>query len=300
MNWITLSLQSALFLGLYELAKKASLRDNAVPPVLFFNVLTGAVLWGTMLLVTQLTPDAIPFEWLRTESLTPKQHGLLFLKSVIAGSSWIFASFALKHLPMSIATPIRATSPLWTIAVAVAFMGERPTATQWVGVFIILGSFYMFSLVGRKEGIKFHRDRWVGCMMIATLLGAFSALYDKWLLQRMKFAPSTVQAWFAIYLLIVMAPLVLHWYFRQRTTNRFQWRWSIPMIAVLLLISDFQYFSAIGYDGANISVISPLRRTSVIISFIAAICVYHEKNWKDKAIWICGMVIGICVLSVAK
>ncbi|MFN9719259.1 MAG: EamA family transporter [Planctomycetota bacterium] len=300
MNWITLSLFSACFLGLYELAKKASLRENAVPPVLFLNVLTGALLWGLMLVIMRLAPAWIPFERLKTDTLTLHQHGLLFLKSVLAGSSWIFASFAMKHLPMSIATPIRATSPLWTISVAVVFMGERPTAVQWIGVIIILGSFYMFSLVGRKEGIKFHRDRWVGCMMIATLLGAFSALYDKWLLQRMKFSPSTVQAWFAIYLLIVMTPLVLHWYIRQRATNRFQWRWSIPMIAVLLLVSDFQYFSAISCPGASISLISPLRRTSVIISFIAAIRIYHEQNWQDKAIWISGMVIGICVLSASK
>ena len=45
MTWILLSLCSAVFLGFYEIAKKVSLKENAVPPVLFFNVLTAAILW---------------------------------------------------------------------------------------------------------------------------------------------------------------------------------------------------------------------------------------------------------------
>lgn len=295
-----LSLCSAVFLGFYEIAKKASLKENAVPPVLFFNVLTAAALWLPLILCSQLFPAGIPAGFLRVETLTGTGHVLLFMKSLIAGSSWIFASFALKHLPMSIAAPIRASSPFWTITIAVLFLSERPDMWQWVGICIILISFYVFSLVGRKEGIHFHRNRWVGFMVIATLLGACSALYDKYLLQNCQMHAATVQAWFSVYLVLVMTPLVTHWYLKGRVSTLFHWRWSIPMIAILLLISDFLYFSAIEAPGGLISVISPLRRTSIVIAFIAGIRIYGEKNPVPKAICIVSLLVGVCVLSLSR
>lgn len=300
MTWMLLSICSAVFLGFYEIAKKASLKENAVPPVLFFNVLTAAALWLPLILSSQFVPNGIPAGFLRVEPLTGTGHVLLFLKSLIAGSSWIFASFALKHLPMSIAAPIRASSPFWTITIAVLFLSERPDLWQWVGISIILISFYVFSLVGRKEGIHFHRDRWVGFMVIATLLGACSALYDKYLLQNCQMHAATVQAWFSVYLVLVMTPLVTHWYLKGRVATPFHWRWSIPMIALLLLISDFLYFTAIETPGGLISVISPLRRTSIVIAFIAGIRIYGEKNPLPKAICIMSMLVGVYVLSLSR
>ncbi len=306
MHWFSLSLLSAGFLGFYEIAKKVSVRDNAVPPVLFFNVITSALLWLPFVIWSKAASETIPFEMLRVASLTGTAHGQLFLKAIIAGSSWIFASFALKHLPMSIAAPIRASSPLWTILIATLFMQERPSPLQWVGVAIILVSFWAFSLVGRREGIHFHRDRWVGFMLLATLLGSLSALYDKYLLQNKSMTPSTVQAWFSIYLVVFMTPLMIHWTMRRRKLERFQWRWAIPMIAVLLLVSDFLYFSAIAdrdellNKSSMISLISPLRRTSVVIAFIAGILMYKEKNWRSKAVCIVTMLTGVYVLSFSK
>ncbi len=299
MHWFTLSLLSAGFLGFYEIAKKVSVRHNAVPPVLYFNVLTSALLWLPFVILSRAGSQSIPFEMLRVDTLSWTMHGQLFLKAIIAGTSWIFATFALKHLPMSIAAPIRASSPLWTILIATVVMHERPSPMQWLGVAIILISFWAFSLVGQREGIHFHRDRWVGYMLLATLLGSISALYDKFLLQNKDMRPSTVQAWFSIYLVVFMTPLMVHWLLRRRKLERFQWRWAIPMIAILLLISDFLYFSAIADKQAMISLISPLRRTSVVIAFIAGILMYQEKNWRAKGVCIATILVGVYVLSLA-
>jgi transporter family protein len=137
-------------------------------------------------------------------------------------------------------------------------------------------------------------------MVIATLLGACSALYDKYLLQNCQMHAATVQAWFSVYLVLVMTPLVTHWYLKGRVSTPFHWRWSIPMIAILLLISDFLYFTAIETPGGLISVISPLRRTSIVIAFIAGIRIYGEKNPVPKAICILSMLVGVCVLSLSR
>ena len=77
------------------------------------------------------------------------------------------------------------------------------------------------------------------------------------------------------------------------------------MIAILLLISDFLYFSAIAdkdliaNKDSMISLISPLRRTSVIIAFVAGILMYQEKNWRAKSVCIATLLFGVYVLSLS-
>lgn len=298
MSWILLSLVSAVFLGLYDLLKKSSVRDNAVVPVLFFSTLAGAIVWIPLLIWSNVSPLSIP-QIILVDTIGIREHGLLFGKSALVAASWIFGYFAFKHLPLSIAGPIRATGPLFTILFAVLVFGEQPTAYQMTGVAVILGSFYAFSFAGKLEGIRFLRNKWVGFLMVATLLGATSALYDKFLLQSERITVPTVQAWFSIYLVVVMAPFALLWLRGVWPRGRFEWRWSIPMVGIALLAADFAYFAAIRDPDALISVITPIRRACVIITFFAGIFWLGEQNGKIKGLCVAGILLGIVLLNLS-
>jgi len=141
MTWIEASLVSALFLGVYDLCIKHAIRNNAVLPVLFLSTLTGATVWTSLLLVQMAHPGLLPAS-LVTDRLTPGQHLQLLLKSAIVTASWIFTYFGLKHLPLSLASPVRATSPLWTLAGALLILGERPDGMQLLGVMTTLVAFF--------------------------------------------------------------------------------------------------------------------------------------------------------------
>lgn len=293
MSWILLSVASALLLGCYDLARKRALRDNAVLPVLFLSVLAGALVWAPLLLWARLLPASSPFEEPQDLWLTAGGHALVFAKAALVALSWIFGYLAIKHLPLSIAAPIRSTSPLWTILIAVVWMGEQPTPGQWAGLLIVLGAFYAFSWVGRLEGIHFHRDKWVACMIAATLIGACSSIYDKYLLQHMRIAPATLQAWFSIHLVLVLLPF--QWVAWRGIVLR--WTWAIPLVGVLLLASDYLYFTAVAQPDALISVISPLRRASVIIPFLGGILLHQEKNFRLKLLCVLGLLAGVVVIQ---
>lgn len=298
MSWVLLSVMSALVLGCYDLFKKVAVRDNAVLPVLFLSVTVGAAVWVPLRVWSALSEETFPWEMLRVEPLDLSGHLLLFAKSALVGASWMFSYFAVKHLPVSIAGPIRATSPLWTILIAVVFLGESPTGWQWAGVSVILASFYAFSLAGRMEGIRFHRDKWVGFLMVATLLSSLSAIFDKYLLQRAGFSAATVQCWFSIYLVVVLAPSMMLWWRGRWPRNTFEWRWSIPLIGVSLLFADFLYFSAVGREGALISVISPLRRASVLVTFVGGVVLFGEKGFWMKLACLAALLAGVVLLNV--
>jgi len=296
MHWIAASLLSALFLGIYELCTKHAVRDNAVVPVLFFSTLSGALVWLVLLAGQAVHPGTLPAS-LVTDPLTLVQHLQLMLKSAIVAASWIFTYFALKHLPLSLGSPIRATSPLFTLFGALLILGERPTWLETLGVLTTLASFVGLSVAGSREGVHFHRDKWVWFLVAGTLCGAASSLYDKYLLGRQHFSVPTVQAWFSVYLVVLFTPIAIGWKRRWWSRNEFHWRWSIPFIAFTLLVADYIYFSALRDPHSLVSIVMSLRRGSTLVGFAGGLLLFGEKNGFQKLPAVIGILVGI-VLTV--
>ena len=296
MHWIAAALLSALFLGVYELCTKHAVRNNAVLPVLFYSTLTGAVVWFGLLGVDLVVPGTLPPS-LVTDRLTGFQHLQLALKSGIVALSWIFTYFGLKHLPLSFGSPIRATSPVVVLFGAVIILGERLTLLELLGVATTIGSFIGLSLAGRGEGVHFHRNKWVWFLVAGTVLGAMSALYDRYLLGKARFSVPTVQAWFSIYLLVFFTPFMIGWQRRWWPRNEFHWRWSIPSIALALLVADYIYFSALAHSEALVSVVMSLRRGSTLVAFAGGLLFFGERTDFIKTLAVLGILAGI-VLTV--
>lgn len=168
---------------------------------------------------------------------------------------------------------------------------------QWIGMVLILSCFYAFTLIGRLEGIHFHKNKWVGYMIIATLLGATSALYDKYLIQSVRYSVATVQAWFSFYLVVVLLPFFLWWLIRQCRIDPFRMTWAVPAVGITLVITDLFYFLALSDPEALISIISPIRRSSVIVSFLGAALIFKEVHLRHKLALILGLLLGISLLN---
>lgn len=294
MHWIAAALLSALFLGVYELCTKHAVRNNAVLPVLFYSTLTGAVVWFGLLAVDYGMPDALP-KSLVTDRLTGFQHLQLALKSGIVALSWIFTYFGLKHLPLSLGSPIRATSPVVVLLGAVLILGERLSLLELLGVATTIGSFIGLSFAGRGEGVHFHRNKWVWFLVAGTILGAMSALYDRYLLGKLHFSVPTVQAWFSIYLLVFFTPFMIGWQRRWWPRNEFHWRWSVPGIALMLLVADYIYFSALTHPDALVAIVMSLRRGSTLVAFAGGLLFFGERSDLTKALAVLGIVVGIAL-----
>lgn len=292
MDWVVASLLSALLLGCYDLSTKHAVRENAVLPVLFLTNVCSAAVWLALMLAGNHAPTLVPAT-LHVAPLDGGQHALVALKSFIVSLSWICAYFAVKHLPVSIAAPIRATGPLWTLGGALVLLGERPTGLEMAGILVTLASFLGLSLVGREEGIHFHRDKWIGWLVAGTLLNAVSSLYDKYLFGRLGFDAPTVQAWFSIYLALFFLPLAIGWKLRWWPRHEFHWRGSIVLMSVFLLAADFLYFNALREPDALISIVASLRRGSTLVAFAGSILLFREANGWRKFPAVAGILAGV-------
>lgn len=286
--WLILAFMSAALLGLYDTFKKKSLNSNAVIPVLFLNTLFSSLIFLPFIALSagnQIDAGSMFYVPIAGWEV----HKYIVLKSVIVLSSWVLGYFGMKHLPLSIAGPINATRPVMVLIGALLIFGERLNLWQWAGVIVAIVAFFMLSKSSKKEGIDFKHNRWIWLIVGASVLGALSGLYDKYLM-----APPSeggaglnrmiVQSWYNVYQCAMMgAMLLLLWWPKRKSTTPFRWDWSIILISIFLSAADFVYFYSLSLPGAMISIVSMIRRSSVVVSFLFAAAVFHERNLKAKA-----------------
>lgn len=299
--WLILAFTSALLLGFYDVFKKKSLSQNAVIPVLLLNTVFSSILFLPFILLSRegvIAEDSLFF----THSYGWEQHRFILLKALIVLASWIFGYFGIKQLPLTIVGPINATRPVMVLVGALTFFGEHLNLFQWLGVITAIIGVYLLSRSSKKEGIDFRHNKWIVFVLLSNILGACSGLYDKFLMAAPEnggigLDKMAVQSWYNIYQMALMLFIlcVLWWPTRHKTTP-FHWCWTIPLISLFLSAADFAYFYALSLDGAMISIVSMVRRGSVVVSFLFGAFAFHEHNLKAKTLDLALVILSMLFL----
>ena len=305
MMWLLFAFLSALLLGFYDVFKKKSLKCNAVIPVLCLNTLFCSLIFLPFILFSSwgIIPEDSTYYIPSVDWYTQKY---VLLKSLIVLSSWLFGYFGMKHLPLTIVGPINATRPVMVLIGAMLVFGERLNLYQWVGVILAVFSFFMLSKSGKKEGIDFRHNKWIFFVVMASVLGAVSGLYDKYLMASPEnggvgLDRMTVQSYYNIYQFFMMAVMTaLLWWPKRGQTTPFRWDWCIILISVFLSAADFVYFYALSLDDAMISIVSMVRRASVVVSFLFGAMIFKEKNLRSKAIDLVLILLGMVFLYLGS
>lgn len=293
--WLTLAFTSAALLGFYDAAKKKALTGNAVLPVLLLNTF-----FSTLIFLPAVLSAEFGFGWfdhtlLASSSGSLRAHGLVLLKAAIVLTSWVFGYFGMKHLPITIVGPINATRPVMVLVGAMLVFGERLNLFQWIGVALALVSLFLLSRSSRREGVDFTHNLWILFVALGAVTGAVSGLYDKFIMSRLD--PVFVQSWYNLYQLAMMAVVVgVVWWPRRHGTTPFHWSWAIPLISLFLSLADFAYLFALRDSDAMISVVSMIRRGSVVVSFLCGAVLFRERNLRSKAIDLAFILVGMVFL----
>lgn len=308
--WVVYALVSASLLGLYDVFKKKSLQGNAVIPVLLINTVI-CTLFFLPSIVGSLTGMISPDSSLYIPDGGWREHKLVIIKAFVVLSSWICGYFAIKKLPLTIVGPVNATRPVMTLVGAMLIFGERLNLLQWAGVCMAIFSFWMLSRSGKKEGIDFKSNVWVLLLVAAAVLGACSGLYDKYLMASSGAGLDRlfVQGWYNLYQAVIMGVIMLLVWLPERKRALaqavpgtgpdyvpFVWKWTIPFISLALTAADLAYLYALTMPGAMISVVSMIRRSSVLVSFVFGAVVFHEKNLRSKALDLVFVLLSLILL----
>ncbi|MGJ8744812.1 EamA family transporter [Polaribacter sp.] len=295
--WMYLGLLAALFLGLHNLCKKHAVQGNEVFPVLLGTISSGFLLILPLYIGSLYNPEYMDKIHFLITDIPWKTHGFIFIKSAIMAASWVLAYQALKHLPITIVTPIRSEGPFFTFIGAIIIYQERPNFLQWIGFFLIIFSVLLYSKIGKKEGINFKRNKWIFAIIAATFLGASSGLYDKFLIQTVSLNPQTLQFWFSWYtMLILLVILSITWFPFKEKRASFKWRWTIPSVGVLLVLADYFYFKALQDPEALIMLLSAIKRSQILIAVVVGGLLFKEKNKRKKLVPLFGIMLGVFLI----
>ena len=305
MTWLLLAFLSATLLGFYDAFKKEALRENAVIPVLFLNTLFSSIIFLPFIILSGQT-EILDNTIFHVASVGWEIHKYIFLVSLIVLSRWVVGNFGMSHVPLTLVGRINATRPVMVLVGALLVFGEHLNGWQWMGVLLAVMSFMMLSRSGKKEGIDFRHNHWIWMIVGAAVLGAISGLYDKYLmapegsggvgLDRMM-----VQSWYNIYqcgMMLIM--LAILWWPKHKQTTPFHWHWSIIGVSIFLSTADFVYFYSLSLPDAMISIVSMVRRGSVIVSFLFGAAFFHEKNLRAKAVDLALVLLGMIFLYIGS
>ena len=282
---------SALSLGFYNVACKHAVNDNSALDVLLWSSAAG--------LAAFLIVAGFGGELAEAARATAGQRCLLAGKVAIVGASWAAEFLAMRRLPISLAAPVRATAPLWTLLGAIVLYGEVPGPWRAFGMLLMVAGYVALAAIGTREGWSW-RGREMGLVVLGTLLGAASALYDKFLLARLGLPPTTVQLHFSagLVLLYGAAWLARRALWPRAARTPFAWRWTIPVTGALLILSDALYFRAVAQPGAAISLVSVFRRSSVVVAFLAGGLLYRDRNLRRKGLALLLVLSGAILAAL--
>ncbi len=315
--WIVLSFISALCLGCYDISKKIALRENRVIDVLTLSVCISTVLLSVPWVLSRVCPETMTATPFFVPQLDLAAHGLVVVKSMIVLSSWVFAYISLKHLPLSVVSPMQATRPMWTLVGALLLFGERLNGWQWLGVSLAIGTVFVFSFKKSIASTRHYRTtpeaRYYVALALAILIGACSGLYDKYLMR--SYDHNAVQVYYTFYQAVMM--LVVWGVDRGLQVKREQANWAkkeqakwgleikgawwvIGLISVFLIISDNVYMLALRDPDSLIAVVSTIRRGGAVIGFAYGLLFLKEEDpWKKVACMV-GILAGLICLAIGS
>ena len=306
--WTFLAFISAVCLGFYDISKKIALRDNRVIDVLTLSVCISALVLSIPLILSRLCPEMMLGTHFYVPTLDPKAHFFTFLKSMIVLSSWVFGYISIKHLPISVVSPMQATRPMWTLVGALLIFGERLNTWQWIGVSLAIGTVFVFSFRNKSQIIN-HKsqinNRYYAALALTIILGACSGLYDKYLMRR--YDHNAVQVYYTFYQAILMLitwtifnrknlPSPLHPF----TPSPVKKIGVIALISIFLIVSDNVYMLALRDPDSLIAVVSTIRRGGAVIGFAYGLIFLKEQDPLHKILCMAGICAGLVCLAIGS
>ena len=295
--WTVLAFISALCLGFYDVSKKIALRDNRVIDVLTISICVSALFLSIPLILSRICPELMMGTHFYVPRMDGTAHAYTLLKSIIVLSSWVFGYISLKHLPISVVSPMQATRPMWTLVGALLIFQEHLNSWQWVGIILAIGSIFVFSLkkpsaVSLQPSDKTHF--YYICLALAILLGACSGLYDKYLMRR--YDHNAVQA-----VMMLITWIIINRKLKIKNDElRIRKFGVIVLISLFLIISDNVYMLALRDPDSMIAVVSTIRRGGAVIGFAYGLLFLKETDPARKILCMVGILAGLICLALGS
>ncbi|MGB9366048.1 MAG: DMT family transporter [Xanthobacteraceae bacterium] len=294
MTWTLYGISAGLILGLYDIFTKHAMTNNGVFAIVLWSSTFGALAWivaGAAFSLTGVHGDVWGTSLADQLWLVPK--------GAMMTLSWIFAYFAVRELSISFAGAVRASGPVLTFVGGLIVFGETLTWLQSLALGLSTVAYYIFAVIGRREGLTIRSVRALLFMLGATLLSSLTTVYDKALVQRLSLDVLSLQLYSALHRFIFSAAIAWFFYLFTARWQPLRWSWSIPLVGIAWVGAELVHFAALSDPDAQVAQLAIFRRASLIVAFAYSAIVFQEKNVAAKSAMIALLILSIIFLIVS-
>ncbi len=282
MLWYILALGSAIFATLAALTEKKTL------------IKVHAMEFSCALAILNFLLT-LPFLFLADFNIPLFVLAVMYASSIIATIAFLFIAKAVRHLEISIVSPLLNLNPAILATLAYFILGERITHMQVAGILMIMAGAYIVEINWQKHSIfepvkAMFSSRHTRYILLSCLLYAISSICDKFALNYVT--PITYLLIIQFFIAINFTILINLFYggFKDISSGFRHAGKSIFLIAFLTI--TYRLLQAWAVSLTLVSLVVPIKRLSTLFSTLAGGRLFHEKGTKRKAIACIIMLIG--------
>lgn len=275
--WILFIVIYALLKGSREGMKKAALKKSSSTEILFFYTFIG---W---LLTLPFSADAF--------SLAPIYIFYVFLKAAVVCIAWLCAFSALKKMSVSLYGIMDLSRMVFSTLLAIVVLNESLTVNKAVGMILVITGLLLVNLKKTTDtkGVKLP-------VLIMALLNCFfnaiSGTMDKVLMQDME--SSQLQFWFMLFSTLIYG-VIIAIKKEKISLKAIKTNYWIPLLSLSLIIGDRLLFEANANPESQITLMTVIKQSSVIVTTLTGWLIFKEKHILYKMMCTFIVLSGIFV-----
>lgn len=277
--WIVFVIIYAFLKSSRDCMKKASLKRSSLYEVLFFYTFLG------FLLTLPNISEAL--------SLSPKFIFFIFIKSAFVCLAWFFSCLALDKMSVSLYGIMDLSSVIFSMLLAIFALGESLTLPKAIGAVLVMTGLLLVNL-GKTSKIEKTPFRVILFALLYCFFNSFSGTMDKVLMKYMT--SSQLQFWFMFFMSLIYG-IVLVVRKEKMQIKALAKNFWIPLMSISLVLGDKFLFEANGSPFSEVTVMTVIKQSAVIMTVLLGWIIYKEKNIPYK-LFCCGIILGGICISV--
>ncbi len=291
MTWLTFAILTA-FLG-----SLASLYEKRVLRKLHSIDFSAAIAFMAAIITS---PVLITTSW---ENVTPSVLFMCFGLSFIAAVAFLNVTRGIRHMEISLSSPLFLLSPLISTVLAFIILGEVITAIQLLGMLILFIGAYILETPDTLHPHEFVKNIWGNIysryILLGLLLYGFSSVGDRIVLKHMSVSPVLYTA--IIQFFIAVQFLFLTWYYRGSPVASMKFvkeHWAPILVLALLSVG---YRVAQGYAvslAVAVGLVIAIKRSSSLFTTIIGGELFHDHGVLRKSLACIVMMGGVYLIAM--
>jgi len=281
--WILFIVIYALLKGSREGMKKAALKKSSSNEILFFYTFIG------FLFTLPYTKEAIELDLVFIF--------YAFIKSAVCCTAWIFSLIAIKNMSVSLYGIVDLSRMVFSTLLGVLVLGESFTLPKAIGVMLVVFGLYLVNIKKDKTGSKELTLPILTAALLNCFFNAISGTLDKVLMRHM--ASGQLQFWFMFFMSVIYGIILIIKKEKICVKSLYGNYW-VPLMSLSLVFGDKLLFEANANPQSEVTLMTLIKQSSVIVTVLTGWIVFKEKNILYKLMCAGIVILGIVIPLLIK